>query len=456
MPSGPRFQGLGQWLDWQQSLHPDAIDLGLDAGRPGARAHRAGAGRPARSSPSAARTARARAWRCWRRCCGPSGRRVGDLHLAAPRRLPRADPGRRRARVRGFARRGIRAHRRRARSRLAHVLRVQRACGAARVRDGRARRDRARGRHGRAPRRREPGGRGRRGDRLGRARSHGVAGSRRGERSAARRPASCGAAGRPSSARRRRRARCWRRRRQSAPTCACVDATSTASSGRTARWTYRDAHGALAGAAARPRSPGVAQVGNAATALAALRSLPRAPRARARGSGARACGARACRVGSSELPTAAASSGCWTWRTTPDSARTLAANLARYRGHGPHDRGLRHAGRQGRGGGRRNPRRERRTHGSPRQPRARAASPTLRSRLGPRPAASSWSTAGPWRTRCGRPRRPPVPGDRILVFGSFHTVGPALQHLQDGVADRRAGAALAIINFKWTKHSRRD
>ena len=34
MPAGPRFQGLGQWLAWQQSLHPDAIELGLErAGR---------------------------------------------------------------------------------------------------------------------------------------------------------------------------------------------------------------------------------------------------------------------------------------------------------------------------------------------------------------------------------------------------------------------------------------
>jgi dihydrofolate synthase/folylpolyglutamate synthase len=34
MPTGPRFADLGQWLDWQQALHPDAIDLGLErAGR---------------------------------------------------------------------------------------------------------------------------------------------------------------------------------------------------------------------------------------------------------------------------------------------------------------------------------------------------------------------------------------------------------------------------------------
>jgi dihydrofolate synthase / folylpolyglutamate synthase len=34
MPPGPRFQGLARWLDWQQSLHPGAIDLGLErAGR---------------------------------------------------------------------------------------------------------------------------------------------------------------------------------------------------------------------------------------------------------------------------------------------------------------------------------------------------------------------------------------------------------------------------------------
>jgi dihydrofolate synthase / folylpolyglutamate synthase len=33
MPSGPRFQGLDEWLAWQQALHPDAIDLGLERAR---------------------------------------------------------------------------------------------------------------------------------------------------------------------------------------------------------------------------------------------------------------------------------------------------------------------------------------------------------------------------------------------------------------------------------------
>lgn len=30
MPSGPRFPGLDDWLSWQQALHPSAIELGLD------------------------------------------------------------------------------------------------------------------------------------------------------------------------------------------------------------------------------------------------------------------------------------------------------------------------------------------------------------------------------------------------------------------------------------------
>ena len=30
MPAGPRFDRLEDWLDWQQQLHPTAIDLGLD------------------------------------------------------------------------------------------------------------------------------------------------------------------------------------------------------------------------------------------------------------------------------------------------------------------------------------------------------------------------------------------------------------------------------------------
>ena len=33
MRSGPRFTGLDDWLAWQQTLHPDAIDLGLDRAR---------------------------------------------------------------------------------------------------------------------------------------------------------------------------------------------------------------------------------------------------------------------------------------------------------------------------------------------------------------------------------------------------------------------------------------
>jgi dihydrofolate synthase / folylpolyglutamate synthase len=33
MQPGPRFPGLGEWLAWQQSLHPDAVDLGLERAR---------------------------------------------------------------------------------------------------------------------------------------------------------------------------------------------------------------------------------------------------------------------------------------------------------------------------------------------------------------------------------------------------------------------------------------
>ncbi len=47
MPPGPRFQGLARWLDWQQSLHPGAIDLGLErAGRVLARTGWQRPGRP--------------------------------------------------------------------------------------------------------------------------------------------------------------------------------------------------------------------------------------------------------------------------------------------------------------------------------------------------------------------------------------------------------------------------
>ena len=30
MTAGPRFPRLDDWLEWQQSLHPNPIDLGLD------------------------------------------------------------------------------------------------------------------------------------------------------------------------------------------------------------------------------------------------------------------------------------------------------------------------------------------------------------------------------------------------------------------------------------------
>jgi dihydrofolate synthase/folylpolyglutamate synthase len=33
MQTGPRFPGLGEWLAWQQSLHPETIDLGLERAR---------------------------------------------------------------------------------------------------------------------------------------------------------------------------------------------------------------------------------------------------------------------------------------------------------------------------------------------------------------------------------------------------------------------------------------
>ena len=91
---------------------------------------------------------------------------------------------------------------------------------------------------------------------------------------------------------------------------------------------------------------------------------------------------------------------------------------------------LRHARRQGRARGRRRPARVRRpvVRGEPAETRGRSMPP------------NSSAGQGPQVSRCSRPARCPRPwqraaaaarpGDRIVVFGSFHTVGPALAALR--------------------------
>ena len=201
MPIRHRVSSVSRdWLDWQQSLHPTPIDLGLErVSRVLARTgwQQAGA---ARSSPSAGTNGKgscvalldcdAAGARLSRR--RPSRRRTWSTTASASASTARWCPRPR------SSRRSSASPTRSAR--LAHVLRIQHARGTAGVRDGGAGRDRARGRHGRTARRRQRRRCGRGDRRLDRSRPHGMARRRRRERSGARRPASSGAGGRPSSA----------------------------------------------------------------------------------------------------------------------------------------------------------------------------------------------------------------------------------------------------------------
>ena len=74
----PRFRRLSDWLAWQETLHPSAIDLGLDRMRRTSRGS-AGSGRSARSSRSAAPTAKAPASRSSSRILRAAGYRVGTF-----------------------------------------------------------------------------------------------------------------------------------------------------------------------------------------------------------------------------------------------------------------------------------------------------------------------------------------------------------------------------------------
>jgi dihydrofolate synthase/folylpolyglutamate synthase len=188
-------------------------------------------------------------------------------------------------------------------------------------------------------------------------------------------------------------------------------------------WDYRDARGRLDGLPA-PGLQGVAQVGNAATALAALRELAeRLPLPRAaveRGlAGARLAGRFERRITSDGIE--------WVFDVAhnPDAAAVLAANLARHPVRG-------------------------RTYavcGMLADKDVPAVLDALRGRVdgwiaattdGPRGLRDSELAARGAAIGIGMRLGGPVPqamqaaagearaGDRIVVFGSFHTVGPAL------------------------------
>jgi dihydrofolate synthase/folylpolyglutamate synthase len=195
-------------------------------------------------------------------------------------------------------------------------------------------------------------------------------------------------------------------------------------------WTYRDAAGELPGLPA-PALAGAVQVGNAATALAALRSLAgRIALARA----AVEEGLRRVRLPGRFQRIADPRGFEWVLDVAhnPDSARTLAANLARYPVAGCTvgicgmlgDKDVEEvAGIVGASAGRwiaAGTEGQRGLTGD--ELAVRAASRGIAMERG-------GSVADAMRLAASGAR----PGDRIVVFGSFHTVGPALEYLREAL-----------------------
>jgi dihydrofolate synthase/folylpolyglutamate synthase len=191
-------------------------------------------------------------------------------------------------------------------------------------------------------------------------------------------------------------------------------------------WDYRDAAGALPGLP-EPGLGGGVQVANAATALAALRALDRRlPLTRP----AIERGLRSARLPGRFQRIAAAGGFEWVLDVAhnPDSARVLAANLAR---HGVRGRTIAVCGMLS-------------------DKDVESVVQILRDRVddwiaagtdGPR-ALDDAALAARARTRgvvmtlggtvpdaLERAAAVAAHGDRVVVFGSFHTVGPALEHL---------------------------
>ena len=305
LPTGSRYL---------ETLHPKPIAMGLErVARRGAHGRRSR--RVPDRSPSPAPTARARRARCSNRSCAHAGYRVGAVHVAAPAALQRARPHRRRR-----SRPMTRSSRRSTRSRRAHAARqspltyfefstlAALRLFAARALDaldprGRPRRPARRGEHRRRRRRR-------RHERSTSTTS--TISARRARRSAARRRASSAPAARRSAATRSAGVAGRARATRSARRCGASAATSRS-------W-RRACSGATRSGAARatalpfPALRGAYQLGNAATALAALDAL----RDRAAGGGERDprtdwC-MSSCRAGSRCCPDARR--WCSTSRTT--------------------------------------------------------------------------------------------------------------------------------------------
>ena len=221
------------------------------------------------------------------------------------------------------------------------------------LRVGRAGRGRPRGRHGRAARRRQHRRRRRRGRRFARDRPRGMAGSRTSRRSRARRQGSFAPAGRPScgddaAARFADRGRARRSVRGSG-SAGVTSAKSRDADGTLGPDARNAGRGRTLADLPAPALAGTAQIGNAATAIAALRELrsrlPCHPLTRS----CAVSSASRCLVDSRGSPIATCE---WVLDVAhnPAAARVLAASL-RATGARSDDRGLRHAGRQGRAGG---------------------------------------------------------------------------------------------------------
>ena len=76
-----RFDSLADWLDWQQRLHPQPIEPGLERVGACRRPHAAGRRRAARSITVGGTNGKGPASRCSMRCCAPEA--------TAPARSPR-------------------------------------------------------------------------------------------------------------------------------------------------------------------------------------------------------------------------------------------------------------------------------------------------------------------------------------------------------------------------------
>ena len=420
-----RSRSLADWLAWQETLHPNAIDLGLD------RLQRtldrwAGSAPHARSSPSPAPTARARASRCTARILREAGYRVGTFtspHLLRYNERIAIDG------VEVSDEALIAAFERIDAARGEDTLtffEFNAAAALAGVRRRAARRGRARSRHGRAARRGQRRRRRRRAGHVDRSRSLRLARPRprdhrpREGGHLSRRPAGDFRCPRHAGVDTRGRAA---DRRGSAAARSRLRLRYAAGSG---------GPGAVAPSEQRdlpaPALHGEIQYDNAAAVLAALEALQsRLPVPRS----AIERGLQTVTLPGRFQVVRQTSPRPVEWildvAHNPAAAHTLAAQLAARKGQRPHHRRLRRAERQGRRGHRR--RAAQLVRHLDHRRICKALARWRRTRW-QRACGMSARTSRQLRRTSSRVAWPPQAlaqaGDRIVVFGSFLTVGPAL------------------------------